>query len=401
MDEIGQRRGLWIIAGGAALSLVAGITAAFVVPVLKADSPRLTPQVTETHAVAAPKPIPLPLVVTPSKPTVNYAVLKPNEIGYTPVLMYHSTGDHTEYHGHRFDLEGLNIRPESFRKQLQMMYEAGWYPVNLCDLVRPGLSVPAGKTPVVLTFDDARASQFRYLKNGAIDPDCFVGMMVSFHKKHPDFPLAGTFFVLPYSKYNPTPFGQHESEMKKLAWLTDNGFEIANHSTSHRMFSRLGAKDLQWEIATCARYFQTRNPKAQMCTVALPYGIRPRGRALLQLLMNDGTPASPYTNRCIVLAAGNVSYAPMDKRFDPLLVTRIGSQPGNIETWIKRLRKDNTKSHWKPYVSDGDSNTLAVPKPLAKYVVEKRLGTVKMLAYETAAPKPIAPKVPTVKTAKR
>ena len=419
--ESRARRGLLAVAGVSSCLLVVLVVYAMTLP-HSADAPHLSslPKTAvpapKTRPFAAPVPQAVPLtnkslppthsevsapgsVLLQPKPAVNYAQLKPNEIGRVPILMYHSTGDHTTYRGRQFDSEGLNIRPETFRKQLETMYKAGWYPVNLCDLMKSRLNVPAGKTPVVLTFDDARVSQFRYLGDGRIDPDSFVGMMVAFHETHTDWPLAGTFFVLPYSSYNPTPFGQAKFELKKLKWLTDNGFELANHSTTHRPFSRLDASQLKYEIGHCAQYFQNRDPNAQMCTVALPYGIRPRGAALLQVLMNDGSGKSPYNNRCIVLAAGNASYAPMDKRLNALLVTRIGSQPGNIETWINRLRKDNVKSSWKPYISDGDPDTLAVPKPLAKYVVTKRLWGVRMVAYDLPTnPKPA--KTLVAKTAK-
>jgi len=53
---------------------------------------------------------------------------------------------------------------------------------------------------VVLTFDDSSPGQFRYLaQNGStsVDPDCAVGILEAFARRHPDFGLAATFFVLP------------------------------------------------------------------------------------------------------------------------------------------------------------------------------------------------------------
>ena len=55
--------------------------------------------------------------------------------------------------------------------------------------------VPAGKTPVVLTFDDSTQFQFSYDARGNIKPDTAVGILLEFQREHPGFPLAGTFYV--------------------------------------------------------------------------------------------------------------------------------------------------------------------------------------------------------------
>ena len=48
---------------------------------------------------------------------------------------------------------------------------------------------------------------------------------------------------------------------------------------------------------------------------------------------------------------------------------RIGSEPGIIEGWIHALVRDRkANGSLRPYVSDGDPDTLTVPKRLAKYV---------------------------------
>src|SRR2546423_355133 len=93
--------------------------------------------------------------------------LPPNELGCIPILEYHSIGGEAEFNdGVRYDKHGLNIAPETLERQLERMYAAGWYPVNMRDILTARIRVPRGRIPVVLTFDDARPSQFRYLPNG-------------------------------------------------------------------------------------------------------------------------------------------------------------------------------------------------------------------------------------------
>nr|AUN36272.1 polysaccharide deacetylase [uncultured bacterium] len=102
----------------------------------------------------------------------------------------------------------LNRRPETFRKDLETLRAKNYYPVNAIDLAENKMDVPAGKTPVVITFDDALPSQFRVVdKNGEskIDPNCAVGIMENFSKKFPDWPMRATFFVCPRKAATPSP----------------------------------------------------------------------------------------------------------------------------------------------------------------------------------------------------
>src|SRR5215831_260227 len=103
-----------------------------------------------------------PAPTPPPPPPIDYKFIRPNEVGYIPVLMYHSFGDPAMGSRPRYDRGGLNIRPDTFRHQLEAMYGANWYPVNMRDALSTHLDVPPGKIPVVLTFDDARGSQFYY-----------------------------------------------------------------------------------------------------------------------------------------------------------------------------------------------------------------------------------------------
>lgn len=312
----------------------------------------------------------------------------PNELGKIPILMYHSIGGEPEFaNGPRYDIHGLNIAPDTFRNQLQLMYDASWYPVNMRDVLTARLNVPKGKTPVVLTFDDARPSQFRLLKNGAIDPDCAVGILEAFHKTHPDWPCRATFYVLPESTYNGVPFDQDGLETKKLRFLAQRGYELANHTTSHRSLASLSADTLRWEMAESVRYFKRQVPQATMETMALPYGIAPQNPALWDALLDGAQGGTRYHNRCILLAKGGPNFAPADKRFDRLRVTRITSMPGEIERWLQMPASDQP---YPLYVSDGDPKTVTIPAAEQGLVLRRRLAGARLIvrADSTVEPSP-------------
>ena len=324
------------------------------------------------HAVHTP--------VIPLSP-VKLAALHADELGRIPILMYHAING-PSFHGKKFDANGLNIAPQTFRKQLNLMYAAHWYPMNMRDVLTSHLDVPAGKTPVVITFDDARGSQFHYLKDGTIDPNCALGILEAFHKKHKDWPLRATFYVLPKSAWNPAPFWQPGTETKKLRYLASEGFEIANHTTTHRLMGRLPAAQIDWEMAECQRYVADRVPGIVMDTMALPGGDAPKNHALWPRLLNGRLGKIVYHNRCILMAWGGPSRAWSDKKFDPDRVTRIGAGPG----WIERALSQMCKGKIREYVSDGNPDTIAIPRSEAKDVNRRQLEGARLVIYDIRKP---------------
>jgi len=309
----------------------------------------------------------------------------PNEVGRVPILMYHSIGDRG-----KFDALGLNIPAKTFRKHLELLHAAGCYPVNMRDALSARLDVPAGKIPVVLTFDDARLSQFRYLKGGRIDPECAVGILERFHAEHPDdWPLRASFYILPDSKYAGAPFGQKGLAERKIRHLVAQGFEVANHSTTHHSMAHQSRASLEREVAECVRWTKSVEPGATMDTFALPYGAKPTDPSLMKALLSGESGGTTYTNKCVLLAGGDPALPFLHKRFDNVRITRMGSAPGYIEAWVKRLEAGEP---YQPYVSDGDPTLVTVPKSALARVDRSRLEGARLLFYDDPARAPVAAK---------
>lgn len=366
------------------LKFLSVIAAATMVSTLSAcNSPKPLPPSAASPAspgnviAAAPSP-------PSARPAIDVAKYRPNEVGLIPVLMYHAIGA-AAYNGTRYDRNGLNIAPETFRRHLKLMYEAGWYPVNMRDVLTPHLDVPAGKIPVVLTFDDARGTQLHYQADGTMDPDCAVAIMEAFHAEHPDWPLRGSFYLLPKSKWNPVPFYQQGTEKRKLQYLEQQGYELANHSTSHERMDRMSAARLAWEMAECVRYVHERVPNASMDTMALPMGYVPRSMALLDVLLAGKDKNTTFHNLCILRAWGGPTYAFTDKRYSPYKVTRIGVSPGYLEGYVRRMKRGTEDA---PFISDGDPGTVTVPKSREKYLDRNRLQGAQVLVYDDLPKKP-------------
>jgi len=117
-----------------------------------------SPRTTSTTKPAASQ------AMTPAKARALHA----NEMGEIPVLVYHLIG-HTN--------SQFNRTPDEFRQDLVELKADDYYPINVRDLASGNIDVPAGKSPVVFTFDDSSEGQYRVLPGGSLDPNSAVALM--------------------------------------------------------------------------------------------------------------------------------------------------------------------------------------------------------------------------------
>ena len=290
------------------------------------------------------------------------------------ILMYHNF-DATKPDG------DYNRKPDSFRQDLEGLYKRGYRPATASEFIdgKVAPDVPAGKTPVVLTFDDSLPTQFRTITKPdgreAIDPNCAVGVMETFHKAHPDWLLRGTFFVLPSENNKPVPFYQQESLGQKFTYLLKAGYEIQNHTSTHPNMRGMTADKVQWELGTAKRDIQEIDKGAAMDIMALPYGAVPKQPQAKQALISGASGGTSYQNRAVFLAAYRPVLSPitkMDKKvnqggrlcvFDPYRLERVkpnptqANLPGTFEYWLKWFDANPSER----YVSGGNPQVAVVP----------------------------------------
>ena len=82
------------------------------------------------------------------------------------------------------------------------------------------------------------------------------------------------------------------------------------------------------------------------------------------------------------MAWGGPSRAWSDKKFDPDRVTRIGAGPG----WVERALAQMSEGKIREYVSDGNPDTVAVPRSEAKEVNPKSLDGARLIIYDIRKP---------------
>jgi hypothetical protein len=295
----------------------------------------------------------------PTPPKIDYATVRPNELGRIPVVMYHEIGGKPDKKD-----PGLNRTVEEFKGDLQALYDAGFRPVNMSDVVRDNIDVPAGKSPVVLTFDDARATQFKLIetdKAQQIDPNCAVGIMTDFHKTHPDWPMKATFYVLPKSKMTLDAFGQYGLGDQKMQYLVSQGFEIGNHTTFHKRMTNMTPDQIQTEIGNANNEIEDAVPGIKIYTMAVPMGLFPH-KQNVQYLIHGSYQGKPYDYLAAMAASWRPIPSPSSKAFNPMHLERITPADGlnGLHDWIQRLTHGGDM--YTAYISDGDPNVISVPK---------------------------------------
>jgi peptidoglycan/xylan/chitin deacetylase (PgdA/CDA1 family) len=272
----------------------------------------------------------------------------PNELGRVMILEYHKI-DYPE--------ERWTRTPENFRRDLQRLHAGGYRLAALNDLLDGRIRVPAGTTPVVLTFDDSSPGQFRYLgANGAlrIDPKSAVGILEAFAKEHPDFGLAATFFVLPGASRPNRLFDQPEHEGRKLQYLAARGFEIGNHTLWHANLGKYDERTVRTQLAEAQQWVQRHVPDYRMRTLALPHGVYPKD---VSWALSGSAKGVSYRHDAILMVAGGVAPSPFARAFDPVRLPRIQAVQRDLDYWLTFFERNPNER----FVSDGDPSVVTIP----------------------------------------
>lgn len=284
----------------------------------------------------------------------------PNEMGRIMVLEYHLITDrNSDYSRER----------GQFRKDLELLYNRGYRPVNMSDVLDKKLDLPRGLSPVVIAFDDASPEQFRYIENNGkleIDPTSGIGIWLDFKKAHPDWNNKAVFCLLNGAAAGHNFFGDRGIQgqksswrFQKVKWLADNGFELCDHTLWHAQLSKYPDAFVQEQIARNALAIDSAVPGYKIRSMALPQGLWPKNRALA----SKGSWTNPKTGKTVSYdwpvvfeVAGGPMRSPYDPAFNPGKTPRIQVIGNAIESTINKLEQRGNM-----YISDGNPSVVARP----------------------------------------
>lgn len=310
------------------------------------------------------------VAVVDSEPTpeIDLEVVKPNETGEVMVVMYHSLGKKNSAY----------IRTvESFKADLERLYAMGFRAISLQDYVNNNIDIPAGYTPVVLTFDDGHYTNFNILEeNGEIrvDPNSVVGILEAFYAKNPDFGLKATFFL-----NGGTPFKQTEYMEYKLNYIVEKGMELGNHSTGHEHLPELSAEKIQKTLGGNIQAIESIVEGYEVKGLALPFGERPKDEYLNGLVTAGEYNGQTYAHNAVLKVGWKPEVASIHTKFNFERINRVQSGDGDYQMTFYLDNYENNPS--KRFISDGDPMTVTVPESRVETVDQKRLGERSLRTY--------------------
>ncbi|MFN2555284.1 MAG: polysaccharide deacetylase family protein [Nitriliruptorales bacterium] len=281
----------------------------------------------------------------PQLPEEELRRLRVNELGRVLVMEWH-------------DVEGVDGRWETsqatFRAQIKELYDRGYRPVTVEEFATGTFPIPAGTSPVLLTFDDSYESHFRLGPAGEPAPNSVVGILEEFERDHPDWRGTAVFYI-----YWPVPFRVLDQIPAKLRWLAENGYEIGNHSLNHDDLSKLDDLGVQRSLALAQSEVEKVVPGYRLGSLALPFGLWPKNKSLA----TEGTFEGVSYHHDIVLLVGFMpARSPHDVEYKPMEVQRVQAYAPEFRKWVDWL--DGGRG--RRFISDGDPKTVTYPSSLQR-----------------------------------
>ncbi|MDO4799574.1 MAG: polysaccharide deacetylase family protein [Bacillota bacterium] len=302
------------------------------------------------------------------KAQIDVKTIRPNEAGEIMIIMYHGLADeNSEYHRTK----------ESFRADLQRLWEMGFRTVSMADYIESRFDVPAGTTPVLITIDDGLESTFRMIpgQDGKpmVDPDSMIGIMDDFASKHPEFGRHAILYL-----NGGSPFGQPEYVEQKLKYLADNGYEIGNHSSGHENLSTLDAAGVQRVLGGNVNYYEGLTG-VRMDSLALPFGIFPTD-ANASYATKGTYEGKEYHHRAVLMVGWRPGWALYHVNSDPEALYRVQSGDGDLQlkTWLDQYEADPSLR----FISDGFADVITVPESERSKIAPSAVDEKRLNFYE-------------------
>jgi peptidoglycan/xylan/chitin deacetylase (PgdA/CDA1 family) len=279
-----------------------------------------------------------------------------NELGQVPILMVHRVLAKPS--------SSLDRTPAQLYAEFTRLAQEGYVPVTAAEFVTGRMNVPAGRHPVVLTFDDGSPTHLAFDAAGNPKPDTAVGVIERVAREHPGFRPVATFFV------NADPFALGEQAAAGMRWLAQRGFEVANHTTHHLDLAAMSHGGVAREIGTDQKMI-TAATGILPVTFAFPYGAPAR----LSWADHGEAGGARWEFQGMFLAGWRPADSPFTKDYDPRQIPRIRDD-GKVRqddcrrfcsiAWLDWLAQNPDKR----YTSDGDPATVAFPQAKMIYLAK-------------------------------
>ena len=305
------------------------------------------------------------LSITISKGSIPLDLYKEknvNELGKVPIMMYHGirkkTSTSTGTIGGNVDKDGYNRTPDAFREDLEFYYQNGYRMIRLNDYINDFIDVELGYSPIILTFDDGNADNFKVIgKNddGSLkfDPDSAIDILESFKEKYPDFKITATFFL------TGALCNQPDYNEEIIKWLVENGYDVGNHTKTHLDIKKSTAERVQKEIAYVYDELEKIIPDKYVKIIALPFGspykkTHENYKYVLETNYNDKT----YKTDAALRVGWEPEVSPFSKSFDKTFLKRCRAYDNNSKEFDITMVFNMLKK--TRFISDGEPDFITI-----------------------------------------
>lgn len=302
---------------------------------------------------------------------------KPNELGDIPVIMYHAILDNPPSVYQR--------SCEGFVEDLTYMYEHDFVTISNQDYINFNITIPEGKTPILITFDDGEPGTFDLVKNedGSYSPrkDTAIYFMEEFYKEHPDFGKNAILYINGHAgTFNDEKTDKSIPLEDKIKWLFDNGYEVSNHTSGHINMSKGTSSDIQNQIATVDKQIKEINPNAILNSIAYPFGARPKEDYVITNGSYDG-----YNYSYLIGFREGPSkprfYPIICNQFENLNVPRLRGNKGEIGDMWSYFESYEKYPNQK-FVSDGNKDIITIPSDKESLLNYDMIKDKKVVLYD-------------------
>lgn len=280
-----------------------------------------------------------------------------NELGRIPILMYHA------FVFNEANTDDWTITFDQFRKQLDWLVANDFVMVGMSSIISRDFDVPAGKKPVVLTFDDASGGQFRMqaADDGGVElnPDTAVGILEEYKKKYPAFGGPALLAVVPANCFD-FPDDDPSTCEQRLEWLVDHGYEVGNHTMTHQDLTDVSIDEFKDQVFGTARWFNERigGPNNLSDVLVLPFGAYP-AQDNFRALLFDGfwLDGEYFVPSLVVEVGGGPTRSPFHIEWKTN-IWRYNTEPSVFWDWADVIESGEVEL----FVSDGDASVVTVPE---------------------------------------
>jgi peptidoglycan/xylan/chitin deacetylase (PgdA/CDA1 family) len=280
-----------------------------------------------------------------------------NELGQILVLSYRDIGE---------DEDEDTRAPENLAKDIELLRSEGFYPINVRDLASGNIDIPAGMSPVVLTFDDSTSGQYRILDDGSIDPDSAVGILQAAAEEEGWDAKATFYCLLDVASKDKELFGQPDRRQEKLRNLVDWGYEVGSHTITNLNLQKATTADVERELAQSKSTLEELIGGGYSVTsLSVPAGDYPEDESILSSGNYSG---DTYKYTSAVTLGDTASPSPFSTKFRAMHIPRIIVTGNALREAIAELR---THPELR-YISDGDRTTVSAPREVPEELGELR-----------------------------